>query len=93
MNLSTVSRGGVCMKLTYKVQLYVSVAIVIFANILTDIFSFWIYRSIGFGICGLLWIIHPVLPKGAEVSPRTLLWTRIAGVILILIGIFTRVHA
>ena len=35
---------------------------------------------------------HPVLPNGAEVSKRTLLWVRIAGIILILIGIFTRVH-
>ncbi len=80
------------MKLTYKAQMIISVAIIILANILTEIFVSWIYRSIGFGVCGLLWIIHPVLPKGAEESNRTLLWTRIAGVILILIGIFTRVH-
>lgn len=38
----------------------------------------------------LLWI--PVLPNGAEVSKRTLQWVRIVGIILILIGIFTRVH-
>ena len=70
----------------------ISVIIIILANILTDIFAFWIYRSVAFGICGLLWIIHPVLPNGADVSKSTLFWTRIAGVILILIGIFTRVH-
>ena len=80
------------MKLTYKVQMIISVTIIIMANILTELFELWIYRSIGFGLCGLIWIIHPVLPNGAEVSQRTLLWTRIAGVILILIGIFTRVH-
>ncbi len=80
------------MKLTYKAQMIISVIIIILANILTEIFVSWIYRSIGFGVCGLLWIIHPVLPKDAEVSKRTLLWTRIAGVILILIGIFTRMH-
>jgi len=69
------------MKLTYKAQLIISVALVIIANILTEIFDFWIYRSAGFVLCGLLWIIHPVLPKGAEVSKRTLLWARLAGVI------------
>lgn len=80
------------MKLTYKKQMIISVIIIILTNIMTEIFDFWIYRSIGFGICGLIWIVHPVLPNGAEVSKRTLLWTRIAGVILILIGVFTRVH-
>ena len=80
------------MKLTYKVQMIISVIIIIVTNILTEVFELWIYRSIGFALCGLIWIIHPVLPNGAEVSKRTLLWTRIAGVILILIGVFTRVH-
>ena len=86
------AKGCDCMKLTYKAQLIISVIIIILANILTEICVSWIYRSIGFGVCGLLWIIHPVLPKGAEVSKRTVLWTRIAGAILILIGIFSRVH-
>ncbi len=80
------------MKLTYKKQMIISVIIIILTNIMTDIFDFWIYRSVGFVICGLIWILHPVLPNGAEVSQRTLLWTRVAGGILILIGVFTRVH-
>ena len=69
------------MKLTYKKQMIIAVIIIILANIMTDIFDFWIYRSVGFVICGLIWILHPVLPNGAEVSKRTLLWTRIAGII------------
>ena len=80
------------MKLTYRKQTALAVIIIILANILTDAFRFWIYRSIGFGICGLMWIIHPVLPSNAEENKRTILWARIAGVILILIGIFTRAH-
>lgn len=80
------------MKLTYKVQTIVSVIIIILAYIIAEIFDFWIYRSIGFAICGLLWIVHPVLPIGAEVSKKTLGWVRLAGVILVLIGVFTRVH-
>ena len=80
------------MKLTYKVQMIISVVIIILANIITEIFDSWICRSLGFAVCGLLWIVHPVLPGGAEVSNRTLSWVRIAGVILVLIGVFTRVH-
>lgn len=80
------------MKPAYKVQLIASVVIIILANILTETSGFWLYRSVGFVLCGLLWIVHPVLPNGAEISKRTLLWTRLAGVILILIGVFTRVH-
>lgn len=80
------------MKLTYIVQLIISVAIIVLANILTDIFDFWLYRSIGFGICGLIWIIHPVAPNGVAANKQTIFWTRLAGVILILMGIFTRVH-
>ena len=80
------------MKLNYKMQMIISIVIIILTNIITEIFDFWIYRSLGFCVCGLIWIMHPVLPNGAEVSKRTLLWVRIAGIILILIGIFTRVH-
>ena len=80
------------MNLTYKVQLILSLILILLANILTEILHHWIYRSAGFILCGLLWIVHPILPYGAEVSKRTLLWVRIAGILLILIGIFTRVH-
>ena len=80
------------MKLAYKAQMIVSLIIILLANIISTILKHWIYRSAGFVVCGLLWFIHPVLPNGAEVSKKTLLWTRIAGVILILVGIFTRAY-
>ncbi|MBE6709726.1 MAG: hypothetical protein E7579_01270 [Ruminococcaceae bacterium] len=80
------------MKLTYKIQLILSIILILLANILTELLHHWLFRSAGFAVCGLLWIIHPVLPHGAEVSKRTLLWVRLAGILLILIGIFTRVH-
>ena len=80
------------MKLTFKAQLILSVMIIVLGNILTDIFDFWIYRSIAFALCGLLFLVHPVVPNYLETNKTTILWTRITGVILILIGIFTRVH-
>ena len=80
------------MKLTYKAQMILSFILVILGNILTDVFDLWIYRSIAFIICGLLFIVHPVVPKHLEGIDKAVFWTRIAGVILLLIGSFTRVH-
>ena len=79
-------------KMTYETQLTISFFIVILGCILSDIFNFWIYHSIAYVICGLLFIVHPVVPKRLEGIDKAIFWTRIAGVILILIGIFTRVH-
>ena len=80
------------MKLSYTAQMVISVIIVILSNILTDIFHFWIYRSIGFGICGLIWLLHPIVPSSLAATRQTIFWTRVGGIILILIGIFTRIH-
>lgn len=80
------------MKLNYRNQMILAVILIILANILTEILAHWIYRSAGFVICGLMWILHPVVPRGMEENRQTLFWTRIAGAILICIGLFTRVH-
>lgn len=80
------------MKLNYDAQLTISFVLVILGNILTDVFDFWIYRSLAFVICGLLFFVHPVVPNYLPTNKKTVFWTRIAGVILILIGGFTRVH-
>lgn len=80
------------MKPTYEAQLTISFLIVILGCILSDIFNFWIYHSIAYVICGLLFVVHPVVPKHLEGIDKAIFWTRIAGAILILIGIFTRVH-
>ena len=79
-------------KLTYEAQLTISFFLVILGNIFSDIFDFWIYHSMAYIIGGLLFIVHPVVPKRLEGIEKAVFWTRIAGVILILIGIFTRVH-
>ena len=79
-------------KLTYETQLTISFLIVILGCILSDIFNFWLYHSVAYVICGLLFVVHPVVPKRLEGTEKAVIWTRIAGVILILIGVFTRVH-
>ena len=79
------------LKLTYEAQLTISFFIVILGCIFFDILDFWIYHSIAYVICGLLFIVHPVVPKYLEGTDKAVFWTRIAGIILILIGIFSRV--
>ena len=80
------------MKLTYKAQMIISIIIILAANILTDVFEHWLYRSIGWVVCGLLFVINPAIPGGMEKNKKTVFWTRMGGVLLILIGVFTRVH-
>ena len=80
------------MKLTYKAQMIISVIIIILGNVLTDVFDFWLYRSVAFAVCGLLFIVHPVVPNGLETNKTTIFWTRVAGIILVLIGVFTRAY-
>ena len=84
--------GRLRIQLTYKTQLIVSVVIILLANILTTVLKHWIYRSIGFVLCGLLWIINPAMIKGGTLSKRYVLYIRLAGVVLILIGVFTRAY-
>lgn len=80
------------MRLTYNAQMTICVILIILGNILTDTLDHWVYRSVAFIICGLLFIIHPVVPRRIRVNRQSLFWTRAAGVIIILIGVFTRVH-
>ena len=80
------------LKLTYEAQLTISFFIIILGCILSDLFDFWVYHSIAYVICGLFFIVNPVTPKHLEGIDKAVFWTRIAGVILILIGVFTRVH-
>lgn len=78
------------MKLNYKVQMIIAVAIIIVFNILGSILGHWIFRSIGFVIAGLLYTIHPVVPENQKGNDEIAKAVRIAGIFLILIGIFTR---
>ena len=79
------------MKINWRKQNAICVLLVIIGNILTDTLDNWIWRSAAFVICGLMYILHPVLPSNVAPTKPALRWARIAGVILILIGIFTRV--
>lgn len=78
------------MRWRFRTQVILTVIIIIAFNFLSTVFEHWIFRSIGFGICGLLYLVHPVVPQNAPNNKQMVLAVRIAGIILILIGIFTR---
>ncbi len=80
------------MKLNYSKQLTVSFCIVILFSVLTTIFKHWIFYSVGYGVVGLLWIIHPVMINDKAPTRKDKTIIRIAGVVLILVGIFTRAY-
>lgn len=79
------------MAINWKKQNALCVLLIIVGNILTDTLESWIWRSAAFCICGLLYILHPVLPSEVAPTKQALRWARIAGGILILIGTVTRV--
>ena len=78
------------MKLDYKVQMIIAVAVIVVFNIVGGILGHWIFRSIGFVISGLMYAVHPVVPQNQEDNKESVKAVRIAGIFLILIGIFTR---
>lgn len=78
------------MKLNFQIQTIISVIVITLFNVMNTIFHNWIFTSVGFAFCGLMYLFHPVLPGNIPNTPKNLLWVRIGGVILILIGIFSR---
>ena len=78
------------MKLNYKNQLILSCGIIILFNLLNTLFKHWIFTSIAYFLCGLLWILHPVMPASAVVTKRNLNIVRLGGVFFIFVAIFTR---
>ena len=78
------------MKLNYKNQLILTIVIVVVFNLMNTLFKHWIFTSIGYCLCGLLWVLHPVMLGNAEPTKKNLNWVRLAGAVLILIGLMTR---
>ena len=78
------------MRFSFQNQLILTCFLILVFSVLNTVFRNWIFTSIGFGVCGLLWIIHPVLPRNAKSVRYGSLMLRLCGVLLIAIGILTR---
>ena len=64
--------------------------IVLVFSVLNTVFKHWVFSSIGFCICGLLCTIRPVKMNDIRPERSQLLECRIAGVIMILLGLMLR---
>lgn len=65
------------MKLNFKIQIIISVVIITLFNLMNTIFRKWIFTSAGFIFCGLLYLVHPVLPENMSNIPKNLLLIRV----------------
>ena len=78
------------MKLNYKRQLLLTIVIIIVFDLLNTFLKHWVFTSIGYCICGLIWIVHPVMIGNYPATKRGILLVRLAGIVMILFGVFTR---
>ena len=85
-------KGGFIMKLNHKTQMIIAVGIVVIFYILAMVYRNMIFRSLGLVLCGLLYTIHPVVQEGEESNKDLKRVVRIAGIVLILVGLFTTVR-
>ncbi|MCD7957868.1 MAG: oxidoreductase membrane subunit [Lachnospiraceae bacterium] len=77
-------------KITFKMQLYISAALILVGNLLSTLLKNGILCNIAWILSGLLYIFHPAYPSESADNPRIERAVRIAGVILILIGLLIR---
>ena len=80
------------MKLNYRQQLILTVGIILVGNALNMLVHHWAFSSAAKILCGLIWVVHPVMPGSVAPSQRDLNIIRAAGVILILWGLFSRLY-
>ena len=82
------------MKWNYGKQLLFTVLLIFLSNVLSTLLQHWIYRNIGFFLCGLIWLFHPVMAGTQEPTKKQLNQIRFwCSGILFLIAIFTRSYA
>ena len=75
------------MKLNYKTQMVLTIALIIVFNLFDSTFDHWIFSSVGTCLAGLLWVVHPVMVDDEVPTARQKLLLRFTGVFLILLGV------
>lgn len=77
-------------KLTYRAQLWMSVAIVIAGLACSTAFQIAWLGNLGWVLSGMLHLFHPICPAGTEGTPRMKSYVRLSGVLAILLGLSIR---
>ena len=76
----------------FRMQILVSVIIILVFNILNTVFRHWFFTSIGFCSCGLLWFIRPLKRNDYRPEEDQFKECKIAGVVLFFLGLFLRAN-
>lgn len=79
------------MKLNYRNQMILAIGIVVISYVLAVVFRNLLFRTIGLCLCGLLYAIHPVVQESEATNKELKRLVRVAGIVLIFIGLFTTV--
>ncbi len=77
-------------KITFKQQMFFGLAIVLLGFVLSTLFKQGLFSNAGEIIYGLLFIINPVFPARCENIPRMRLYIRLAGLVVVVLGLMTR---
>ncbi len=77
-------------KLTFQQQVFLGILILGIAHLLWNLTGIGYFVNAAWLFYGILFLIHPVLPKNASDTPRNRKQIRLAGVIVILIGCMIR---
>ena len=78
-------------KLTYARQILVGLILLSLGHLLSWVTGWQYFQNLGWIAYGLLFLIHPVWLESASQNPRIKTYVRIAGAVVILIGLMLRV--
>ena len=70
--------------------MYLGLAIVILGCVLSTLFKQVMFSNVGEVLYGLLFIINPVYPTQCKNIPRIKIYIRLAGLIVVILGLTTR---
>lgn len=77
-------------KLSFDKQIVLGLAFLALMHICSWIFKQGIFVNIGWIAYGLLFIVHPAVPDQAKSIKNIQRWVRLAGLLCVMIGVFTR---
>ena len=78
MRREFVKQGNICM------------VIILVCSLLNTLCKHWIFSSIGFCLCGLIWFFHPVKMNDIRPEASQFRECKIAGVVVFLLGLMLR---
>ncbi|MCD8161519.1 MAG: hypothetical protein LUE61_10240 [Clostridiales bacterium] len=75
---------------SFLTQLWIAAGLVVAGFLLSVLLQNGIASNIGWVLAGLLFVLHPVLPQNQEETPGHLWLVRLAGAVVILVGVLVR---